>query len=75
MYGPRGLFAIEVKNTARVRPADLRGLRAFRADYPSCVPLLLFRGAEPLLIDGIRCVPVEAFLRALRPGTLPGQTM
>ena len=68
VYGPRGIFAIEVKNTARVRPADLRGLREFRKDYPSCRPLLLFRGPEPLMIDGIRCVPVTDFLRGLRAG-------
>jgi predicted AAA+ superfamily ATPase len=68
LYGPRGFFAIEVKNTARVRPADLRGLREFRSDYPSCTPLFLFRGPDPLLIDGIRCIPVESFLLGLRPG-------
>ena len=32
-------------------------------------PLLLYRGSEELMIDGIRCVPVERFLRGLRPNT------
>jgi len=34
----------EVKNAARVRPEDLRGLKAFAADYPLCEPVLLYRG-------------------------------
>ena len=34
VYGPGGLFAIEVKNSARIRPQDLRSLRAFKEDYP-----------------------------------------
>jgi predicted AAA+ superfamily ATPase len=34
VYGPDGLWALEVKNAAAVHPGDLRGLRAFREDYP-----------------------------------------
>ena len=50
------------------RPADLRGLKAFRDDYPEAVLRLLYRGAESLEIDGIRCLPCDAFLRRLVPG-------
>ena len=31
--------------------------------------LLLYRGHEELLIDGIRCLPVETFLRSLVPSS------
>ena len=67
LYGPDTFAALEVKNTARVRPEDLRGLKAFRTDYPECTATLLYRGPDALLIDGIRCLPVEGFLKALHP--------
>ena len=67
LYGGDGFWAIEVKNTGRIRPQDLRGLRAFGTDYPEASRLLLYRGTEPLLIDGIRCQPVDDFLRQLHP--------
>jgi uncharacterized protein len=66
-YGEETFLAVEVTNSDQVRPADLRGLRSFRDDYPECTPLLLYRGTQKLLIDGVRCWPVEAFLRGLRP--------
>lgn len=71
VYGPTQFAAIEVKNSDRVRPADLRGLKAFRKDYPESKPLLLYRGKDNLEIDGIPCWPVERFLTALKPSTWP----
>jgi len=71
VYGAGGFWAFEVKNAARVRPEDVRGLRTFAADYPRCRPMLLYRGSERLEIGGVRCVPVESFLSRLRPGEPP----
>ena len=68
VYGPEGFWAVEVKNTRRVRPQDLRGLRAFHSEYPECVPVLLYRGEDHLLRGDVLCLPVEGFLGALRPG-------
>jgi uncharacterized protein len=68
VYGPRVFVALEVKNALRVQASDLRGLRAFHEDYPEARVVLLYRGSERLRIDGIWCLPVEAFLRDLRPG-------
>jgi uncharacterized protein len=68
VYGRRGFWALEVKHSASVRQADLRGLKAFRADYPEAGLRLLYRGDETLEIDGIRCLPCDAFLRRLVPG-------
>src|SRR5690606_11532203 len=68
LYGPSGFRAIEVKNARDVRPADVRPLRAFVEDYAECEPLLLYRGEDRLEVGGVRCVPVEGFLRELRPG-------
>ncbi|NIM51370.1 MAG: AAA family ATPase [Gemmatimonadales bacterium] len=67
VYGAAGFWAIEVKNSARVRREQLRALRAFKADHPECEALLLYRGEDPLRIGEIQCCPVEAFLRELRP--------
>ncbi|MCP4661696.1 MAG: ATP-binding protein [bacterium] len=67
VYGGDGFWALEVKNTGRIRPEDLRGLRGFMADYPECEALLLYRGRDRLKIDGIWCLPGEEFLRRLKP--------
>lgn len=69
VYGEDGIWGIEVKNTGRIRPEDLRGLRSFRDEYPSAHTLLLYRGAEILDIGGIRCIPCDSFLRGLDPGS------
>jgi predicted AAA+ superfamily ATPase len=68
VYGPDGFWAIEVKHTATIRPADLRGLRAFQEDYPEATLRLLYRGTEALDLDGILCLPCEDFLLGLVPG-------
>jgi predicted AAA+ superfamily ATPase len=71
VYGRGGFWAFEVKSAGRVRPEDVRGLKAFVADYPEARPLLLHRGADRLEVSGIPCVPVEEFLERLRPGADP----
>ena len=67
VYGATGLWAVEVKNTARVRPEDRRGLAAFLQDYPKSRCVLLYRGKERLKADDILCLPVDEFLKSLRP--------
>jgi hypothetical protein len=67
LYGEGGFWAIEVKNSRSIRPADLRGLRAFATDYPECRTLLLYRGNQSRETNGVLCVPVEQFLKQLRP--------
>ncbi len=67
VYGQTGFHAIEVKSARRVHSADLRALRAFRADYPEADGVLLYRGTERLRIDGIWCLPVEDFLQSMVP--------
>lgn len=68
VYGPDGFWAIEVKHTGTLRPQDLRSLKAFGEDYPEARLRLLYRGSEALAVDGIRCLPCEAFLRQVVPG-------
>ena len=68
LYGPNTFVGIEVKHASRVDRNDLRGLRAFRDEYPEAELLLLYRGDETLRIDGIQCMPCQTFLEQLTPG-------
>ncbi|MCK6529232.1 DUF4143 domain-containing protein [Myxococcota bacterium] len=68
LYGESTFAAVEVKNADRVRPEDLRGLRAFGEDYPEAVRILLHRGPRRERIAGVWCLPVEEALIALTPG-------
>jgi predicted AAA+ superfamily ATPase len=72
VYGADGFWAIEVKNARNVRGDDVRALRALRSDYPECEPLLLYRGEDRLVVNGVRCAPVNDFLTSLRPGRAIG---
>jgi predicted AAA+ superfamily ATPase len=71
LYGPDLFWAIEVKRSARISRNDLAGLRAFGADYPEAERCLLSFAPEPLCIDGIRCEPLEPWLRNLQPQEAP----
>jgi predicted AAA+ superfamily ATPase len=70
VYGESGIFAIEVKNAARIRPQDVRALRTFGEDYPTSQRILLYRGKDRLQIDGILCLPCSDFLARLTPEAL-----
>jgi uncharacterized protein len=65
VYGPDRFLSIEVKSTDRIRPEDLRGIKAFMSDYPEAEPVFLYRGKERIVTDGILCVNVEEYLMAL----------
>lgn len=67
VYGPEGLWAIEVKNSARIQPQHLSSLRSFGEDYPESKRFLVYRGKERLLKDGILCMPCDEFLRSVDP--------
>jgi len=71
VYGPRRFWAIEVKNSSRVRAVDLRALRAFGQDYPEAERVLVYRGRERLVREGIACWPGDEFLAALDPDHPP----
>ncbi len=65
--------AVEVKNTRRIRPEDLRSLRAFKTNYSEAELLLLYRGTERRRIGDVLCLPVDEFLVELSPSaSLPG---
>jgi len=68
LYGKNTFYAIEVKNTSRIRPKLLNGLLSFKEDYPSAETCLVYRGEERLKIKGILCMPCEDFLKGIIPG-------
>ncbi len=68
LYGPDLFYAIEVKHSDKIHRTDLRGLKAFRDDYPEAKTLLLYRGKEKIMVDDILCVPCGEFLKNLYPG-------
>jgi uncharacterized protein len=65
LYGERGLVAIEVKMTSRMRTDDLRGLRRFLADYPQARAFLVYTGTRRLHESGIEIVPADEMIRTL----------
>lgn len=67
VYTPTDFVAIEVKNSAKIKSEDLAGLKAFREDYPECRTVLLYRGRQQTMVDGILAVPVERFLKGIIP--------
>jgi predicted AAA+ superfamily ATPase len=65
LYGPRGLYAIEVKRSSEFRERDLAGLRLFRSDYPEAKGLFLYGGTVDYAYEGIRVVGMDKALRQL----------
>ena len=64
VYGANGFWALEVKNSTRVRDDELRGLNAFLDDYPEAGALYLYRGNEKLKRGRVLCLPCEDFFES-----------
>ncbi|NGX49913.1 MAG: hypothetical protein K940chlam5_01520 [Candidatus Anoxychlamydiales bacterium] len=69
IYGKDCFFAIEVKNNSHISSKDIKGLKAFKKDYPECTPILLFRGDQKIIHKDIECIPIEEFLLNLLPNS------
>ena len=67
VYGEEVFWAIEVKNTSRIRPEDLRSLISFKSEYPQSSAFLLYRGKERLKKGNVLCIPCDEFLLNLNP--------
>jgi predicted AAA+ superfamily ATPase len=73
VYGPEGLWALEVKNARKIHTGDLRGLRSFKGEYPDSRTLFLYRGKERIVKEGILCLPCVEFIKELWPDRLLDQ--
>lgn len=71
LYGQRCFYALEVKNAQQIHPKHLKSLKVFLSDYPEAGAMLLYRGTQKLMIDGILCCPVDDFLLKLKPNDWP----
>jgi predicted AAA+ superfamily ATPase len=71
LHGERGLLAIEVKHTGRLRGDDLKGILAFREDYPSAHCLIFYMGQRREVHSGIEAIPTAEALAGL-PALLAG---
>ncbi|MBI5554973.1 MAG: ATP-binding protein [Elusimicrobia bacterium] len=67
VYGEEVFWAIEVKNTSKIRMEDIRSLRSFKSEYPQSKALLLYRGKERIQKDEVLCIPCDEFLLNLEP--------
>jgi len=67
IYGPKGFWAVEVKNSKRIFPRDTKPLEAFLKDYPMAKAILLYRGQEYLRQKNVLCIPCEDFFCQLTP--------
>ncbi len=67
----RNVVAIEVKNAREFRRGFKKGLDAFVAGTPAR-GYVVYRGEREMEVDGIRVIPLAAFLRRLHAGEIIG---
>jgi len=66
---------IEVKSTTSVKPQHLRGLRAFKEEYPQAQAIVVSLDIrERLMSDGTRILPIAHFLDELWSGNIQART-
>lgn len=70
VYGQKGIYAIEVKNTKQIDSTDLRSLREFYKDYPEAILICLYRGKYLQKQGPVLCIPCDLFLMQLEPGSI-----
>ena len=65
LYGDKGLHAFEIKRTHNINNKDLKGLKAFKADYPQAKLYLVYSGKQREYHDDIVFLPIEEALKKL----------
>lgn len=70
IYGPRGFWAIEVKRSVNLGPDDVKGMAAFKEEYPEAQCIFLTPGKYRENFRGFPVLPLEEFLLNLSPETL-----
>lgn len=63
LYGPRGLKAIEVKASTKVRKQDFKSLLEFKKDYPKAELYLIYGGSTLYYEDEVKIIPAELFFQ------------
>lgn len=64
-YGPRKLIAFEVKRKSYIDSKDMKGLKAFKEEYPNAECYLIYGGDQILYKNDITCLPITLALKQL----------
>lgn len=65
VYGEKGLYAFEIKRSRSISRSDLRGLKAFKEDYPMVQCYLFYGGDHDEYHNDIKVIPFEKGLKQL----------
>ena len=65
LYGEKGIKALEVKMSNKIRPQDYKGLLEFTKDYPNAESFLLYTGKKSYVFNDIQVLPIEKFLKQI----------
>ncbi len=65
LYGERGLWAVEVQRSPRVRDGDFDALRLFLSDYPEGKAMLVYGGSRRYWEGSVEVIPLGEFLTQL----------
>lgn len=67
IYGPKGFWAIEVKRSANLGPKDVKGLTAFKEEYPEAHCFFVTSGKHRENYRGFPILPIQEFLSQISP--------
>ena len=65
LYGDRGIIAIEVKRSSKVRLNELSGLKLFLKDYPMAKAYYFYGGSRYYKEGNIEIIPISDALSDL----------
>lgn len=65
VYAADAFAAIEVKRKRNITSRDLNGTRAFVAEYPEAIGIILYGGDHQEVIDGVQLIPITKALPVL----------
>ncbi|MCB1213828.1 MAG: ATP-binding protein [Chlamydiia bacterium] len=74
-YGEKGLVAFEVKRARKLSSGDLKGLRAFKQDYPMAKAYVLFGGEQREFYGDVTAIPFHEALLGLKELLSPPSTV
>jgi predicted AAA+ superfamily ATPase len=58
LYGPKGLLAFEIKRKSNINKKDLKGLHAFKKDYPESKSFIFCNSQREEYYEGIQVIPI-----------------
>lgn len=65
LYGPKGLYAFEIKRSKAINGKSLTGLKSFKADYPEAKLYLIYFGELREYREDIDVIPFVEALKSL----------